>query len=96
MLRAPLSSVARGSLVGLVVGLLIGGLGLLAVGAVTVLRGIDCAGLTHEECALEREIAASFARRQVWVGGALALMGLAVFMWARGRLARGRTESNES
>ena len=88
MPRAQLSPASRGALVGLILGLLIGGVALLAVGAVRVVRGFDCAGLTPEECALDGEIAVSFARRQVWVGGALALMGVAVFMWARARLAR--------
>jgi hypothetical protein len=85
---ATLSSTARGALVGLVLGLWIGGVGLMAVGAVKALRGVDCSALTPEECALDREIAISFGRRQVWVGGALALMGVAVFIWARGRSAR--------
>lgn len=94
MTRAP-SPVVRGLLWGLLAGLLIGGLGLFVLGAYTAIRGIDCTALTPEECALEREIAVSFAWRQVWVGGALALMGLAVFMLARGRLARAHPERNE-
>ena len=91
---AQLSPAARGALVGLILGLLLGGVALLALGAIRVMRGFDCAGLTPEECALDREIAVSFARRQVWVGGALALMGIAVFMWTRGRLAGAQPESH--
>jgi hypothetical protein len=88
MLRSPLSPLLRGVLFGLIAGLIIGGLALLALGADAMLRGPDCAGLTPEECALKRDIAASFGRQQVRAGGALALMGLAVFMLARPRLAR--------
>ena len=88
MPRVPLSPLLRAVLIGVIAGLLIGGLALLAVGAQAVLRGPDCAGLTAEECALTRDIAASFGREQVWAGGALALMALAVFMLARTRLAR--------
>ena len=88
----PLSSAARGALIGLILGLWIGGMGLMAVGAVKALRGVDCSQLSPEECALEEGIADSLGRRQVWVGGALALMGVAVFMWARGRLTRPHPE----
>ena len=92
-MRRASSSVVRGALLGLVAGLLVGGLSLFAVGARTVIAGVDCGSLTPEECALEREITLSFARRQVWVGGALALMGVAVFIWGRAHLTGGRRES---
>jgi hypothetical protein len=95
MARTPLSPVLRGLLVGLVAGLLIGGLALFIIGARAVVAGPDCAGLTPEECALHRNIAASLGRRQVWAGGALALMGVAVFMLARSRVSRAHPERTE-
>jgi hypothetical protein len=88
MPHAALSPVLRGILMGLVGGLLVGGLALLAFGADAMLRGPDCTGFTPEECALKRDIAVTFGRQQVRAGGALALMGLAVFMLARPRLRR--------
>jgi len=75
--------------------LIVGGLALLAFGADAMLRGPDCAGLTPEECALKRDIAASFGRQQVRAGGALALMGLAVFMLARPRLTRANPDDTQ-
>lgn len=70
---------------GLIAGLFIGGLVLAGLGARNILVSPDCANLGPQECTLEQEIALEMGRRQVLFGGALALMGLAVFMFARQR-----------
>ncbi len=80
-----LSPLARGLVFGLVGGLVIGGAGLLVWGAVHSVTGPDCTLLSPEECALERQITVSLGRRQVLFGGALALLGLALFLVARSR-----------
>lgn len=85
MSTAPLAPVRRGALLGLLAGLLVGGLALFGVGLLRVLRPVDCAALPAAECALEQEIAQSFGRRQVFAGGALALLGGALFVLTRRR-----------
>lgn len=72
---------------GLIAGLFLGGLLLGGIGAKNILGEPACEGLSPAECALEREISLGMGRRQVLFGGALALMGLALFMLYRQRSA---------
>jgi hypothetical protein len=81
----PLASVRRGVIIGLVAALLAGGLGIFATGLRTVWKKPDCVQLSPLECTLATEEARAVGTRQVWFGGALALMGLAVVIWARPR-----------
>lgn len=71
--------------VGLIAGIFLGGLGLLLFGTRAIVMGPDCAALTPEECAFERETLRSLGRYQVLAGGALALMGLSLFVYFRRR-----------
>lgn len=80
-----LSPLSRGLVFGVVGGLFVGGVALLVWGAVNAFVGPDCAQLTPEECALQREITVMLGRRQVLFGGALALLGLALLLVARAR-----------
>jgi hypothetical protein len=80
-------SLLRGVKLGLIAALFGSGLLLMFLGARSIVTGPDCSGLTPTECALERDIVLGFARRQVLVGGALSLLGLAVFMMTQRRAA---------
>lgn len=85
MPRDTLSPLSRGLVFGLLGGLFIGGAALLGWGALQVFGGPDCTQLSPEECALQREIAVTLGRRQVLFGGALALLGIALFLMIRAR-----------
>ncbi len=73
----------RGVTIGLIAALFISGLALMALGGRSIFVGPDCSGMTATECAFERDILSGIARRQVLVGGALALLGLAAYMIKR-------------
>jgi hypothetical protein len=90
---SPRARLLRAAAIGLAAGFFLGGLYLLAVGGRSIAFGVDCAGATPEQCALERELAVQFARRQVLTGGALALLAVAIAMWIRARFG-GRLRSD--
>lgn len=85
MRDARATPLGRGLIYGLMAGLLIGGLALLAWGGRNLLIGPDCGALSPHECALEREISVELGRRQVLFGGALALLGLSLAVLMRVR-----------
>ena len=85
MSPAPLASIRRGVIVGIVAALIVGGLGIFAIGLRGFWKRPDCAQLSPMECSLVTEEARAIGIRQVWFGGALALLGLAVVIWARPR-----------
>ncbi|MGA9523890.1 MAG: hypothetical protein WBV82_20685 [Myxococcaceae bacterium] len=77
----------RGGFLGLIAALFVSGLALMFVGARSIVTGPDCSGITPTECSFERDILMAFARRQVLVGGALSLLGLALWMLFKRRSA---------
>jgi len=87
---SPRMRLLRAAAIGLAAGLFVGGLYLLAIGGKTIAFGVDCAGASLAQCALERELAMPFARRQVLAGGALALLAVAIAMWIRARFGNRR------
>lgn len=70
---------------GVIAGLFLGGVALVALGARAVFGGPDCSGLTPEQCSLEIDIALGMGRTQMIFGSALALLGLAGYLYFRGR-----------
>ena len=78
--------------VGLCAALALGGGWQMWSGYRTANRTIDCAQLAPEECALEEDIAAAWAKRQVGVGTILmtlgAAMGLTLWLTERRRATR--------
>ncbi len=73
----------RAATSGLASGFLVGGAYLLVQGGQAILSGIDCGRQTEQQCAFDREVAVHLARQQVLVGGALALLAIAIAMWLR-------------
>jgi len=74
------AGLVRAVTLGLTAGLLIAGLALLGFGIRSRTTEPDCGALTREECDLEIEISATFARTQLGLGlgfGALGAGGLA-------------------
>ena len=71
---------------GLMAGLLIGGLGLFAVGARPLLFPKGCGPSAILECHLQQQIESEAARRQAPTGVALMLFGIALFLGLRKRL----------
>ena len=76
-------SLKRGVLLGLVSALILGGVVLAVLGWRMSVVGPDCAGLTPEECALEREIALAVGQRQTLFGAAMAVLGVSVALFVR-------------
>lgn len=79
------ASVLRAALFGLLTALLLGGLALLALGAKAVFVPADCAGLSPQECQLDRETDRDLGRVQTLSGGALVALGAALFALTRPR-----------
>ena len=73
------------ALIGLLGGLSVAGLYLLASAARAIFFAAPCAS-GDSGCALEREIAIHLARRQTLAGGALLLLTLALFVRFRAKL----------
>jgi hypothetical protein len=100
--NAPMSAPARPSLlrsaiVGLSLAGFIAGLAFMITSVYSLVVGVDCAQLSSSECALEKQLAASIGRSQLWLGLALSLLSVAGFLWLRaGRRAPsdGNEESN--
>ena len=90
MTRASLSHAAT---LGLCLGLLVAGVALLLLAARAKLTDFDCGGLSPSECALELQIARQFARWQLLLGAALALLGGGGLWWER-NLERRREASD--
>ena len=67
-------SVARGASLGL----LLAGLFLLVSGFST--RRLTCLDLAPHECAIAREAATMETRREMWMGGALVLLGVGILV----------------
>jgi hypothetical protein len=82
-LNASPSQLVRAAAVGLGAGLFLGGAALMAMGARSVWFEIPCDRLSSEECAVERELAISWARWQSLWGLGLLLLALAVFLYVR-------------
>lgn len=97
MSNAASSRVGRGVLIGVIGGLFLGGVALVVMGARAVFGLPDCSGLTTEQCSLEIDIAVGMGRTQMIFGSALALLGLAGYLYFRARLASGAAgERNDS
>lgn len=79
------SSVGRSAMLGLCGGLLLGGLGLLAVGLRALLGTVDCAGLSGPECELLQSATREVGRVQALGGGALTALGASLFVLLRPR-----------
>jgi hypothetical protein len=84
------ASVLRAAALGLTAALLLGGLGLLALGARAVFFPQDCGGESPQECQFTQETARELGRVQTLCGGALVALGAALFA-----LTRPRPESQE-
>ena len=79
------ATLLRAASLGLVAGLLLGGLALLALGVRGVFLPRDCAGLSLPECQFEQETARDLGRVQTLSGGALIALGSALFALTRPR-----------
>ena len=79
------AALLRAASLGLVAGLLLGGLALLALGVRGVFFPGDCAGLSDPECQFEQETGRDLGRRQTLAGGALIALGSALFALTRPR-----------
>ncbi|WP_338869774.1 hypothetical protein [Myxococcus stipitatus] len=79
----PKPSLPRAALLGLSGGLLLGGLGLLALGVRGVFGTPDCTGLSGPECELIRQATQEMGRVQTRFGGALVALGAALFVLLR-------------
>ncbi|RKH13069.1 hypothetical protein D7V97_06785 [Corallococcus sp. CA053C] len=79
------AALLRAASLGLVAGLLLGGLALLALGVKGVFVPADCAGLSPPECQLNRETDRDLGRVQTLSGGALVALGSALFALTRPR-----------
>ncbi|MCY1044028.1 hypothetical protein OV208_22115 [Corallococcus sp. bb12-1] len=79
------TALLRAASLGLVAGLLLGGLLLLARGAKGVFFPADCTGLTDPECQFTRETDRDLGRVQTLSGGALVALGAALFALTRPR-----------
>lgn len=76
---------ARAALAGLGGGLLLGGALLLALVVRTRLAGVDCAGLSVNECELAAQGASELARYQALFGAGLVLLAVALLVLSRTR-----------
>ncbi len=65
----------RAAGIGLTLGMLAGGLVLMAFAAQGLLFAPDCAALMPEECAFAQRLTRQMAMRQALFGGALAMLG---------------------
>jgi hypothetical protein len=74
----PHFSLRRAVLLGLCLTGLVGGAFVMGSGLRALATPLECGDMPPEECALERELAVGFARRQVIAGAALALLGIAL------------------
>ncbi len=83
------SPVGRGITWGLLGALVLGGAALAVWGLYLTVGAPDCAGMSPSECALEREIALAFGRRQTLFGAAMAVLGVALAIYLRSRDAAG-------
>ncbi|WP_342379211.1 hypothetical protein NVS55_07235 [Myxococcus stipitatus] len=79
----PKPSLPRAALLGLSGGLLLGGLGLLAVGVKGVFVAPDCTALSGPECELIQQAGQEMGRVQTRFGGALVALGAALFVLLR-------------
>ncbi|WP_426749421.1 hypothetical protein [Myxococcus sp. Y35] len=82
----PRPSLGRSAATGLFGGLLLGGLGLLAVGLGNRFMAVDCEGLTGPECKLLEDATREVGRAQALGGGALTALAASLFVLFRPRL----------
>ncbi len=78
-------SLGRSAATGLLGGLLLGGLALLAVGLGNRFSAVDCEGLTGPECQLLTEARREVGRSQTLGGGALTALAASLFVLFRPR-----------
>ncbi|NVJ13753.1 hypothetical protein [Myxococcus sp. AM010] len=78
-------SLGRSAATGLSGGLLLGGLGLLAVGLSNSFTATGCAGLTSAECNLLTDATREVGRTQLLAGGALTALAASLFVLLRPR-----------
>ncbi len=81
----PRPSLGRSAATGLLAGLLLGGLGLLAVGLSNLFVTPGCEGLTGPECALVRDATREVGRTQALGGGAMTALAASLFVLFRPR-----------
>lgn len=84
----------RSAVVGLGLGLLLGGIAMMFLGARAWGRELDCTGRAITECALEQEIAQQVARLQFFGGVGLALLSVAMFLAVRADDRRNATSEH--
>ncbi|QQR45808.1 MULTISPECIES: hypothetical protein [Myxococcus] len=78
-------SLGRSAATGLLGGLLLGGLGLLAVGLSNSFAAPSCDGLTGPECQLLTDATREVGRTQLLAGGALTALAASLFVLFRPR-----------
>jgi hypothetical protein len=75
--QASTRGLLRAALLGLCGGLLLGGLSLMGLAAMTRLSPVNCADLSEEECTFSRDTEQQMGRFQGMAGAALLALGLA-------------------
>ncbi len=81
------ASLGRAAFFGLAVGMVLGGLWLLALGLRGLYVPFDCMGLTKNECDLRIEAMSHIGRVQTLCGGALIALALSLYVLLRPYLA---------